>query len=601
MVNLEPYKFQKKTNIDEHNDIVGKVNEIVGVVNNADLDNIGTDMAELKTEVSALDTKVSGYDTRITANSNDITELKGDVSNLETNVSSLGTRVTTAENNIDSMDGNVLNIQNSLKGAGKASTLSTTEHIEADKLGISIDSMDGQSNKVAYIPVATGTTVGLMSASDKSKLDSLSPTPTYELPIASSTELGGVKVGSGLAITAEGVLSATGGGGGTGADLPLHTVGANDENPLVQVGPVIQSGNIILRTIYKDYKNDGTATQKQNNSAIFPTATTDSVGLMTSADKTKLDGMPKASAIATKTEVQAVQTALMDFEGELISDPSALVGLASSAHAGLMSTADKTKLDGINANLYAKKTDPNQAIVGNTFTATGTEGDTVYMNGNGINFYKASEAETDTIKASGGRAYVGDAELAKVSALANYATDDDLSGVQNQITGLKLSESGTNGIALNGESVDAVRSVSGSVSGSNLVVNVNGVSSGNITLPASGGKWIKATPTELYQFMKNANVGDEILIEKASSSTTRNINYCHGVCINNEDKTFTSGGSLQFSSENEIYSIVYLRPASTNQVIVGYIITDNSSSKLHTLNMIINYYSDVNMYYKQNN
>lgn len=494
MVNLEPYKFQKKTNIDEHNDIVGKVNEIVGVVNNADLDNIGTDMSELKSEVSALDTKVSGYDTRITANTNDITEVKGDVSSLETNVSSLGTRVTATENNIDSMEddinamvGDVLNIQNSLKGAGKASTLSTTEHIEADKLGISIDSMDGQSNKVAYIPVATGTTIGLMSASDKTKLDSLSPTPTYELPIASTTELGGVKVGSGLAITAEGVLSTTGGGGGTGADLPLHTVGANDENPLVQVDPVIQSGNIILRTIYKDYKNDGTATQKQDDSTIFPTATTDSVGLMASADKTKLDGMPEASTIATKTEVQAVQTALTEFEGELISDPSALVGLASSAHAGLMSTADKTKLDGITISQYAKKTDPDQSIVADTFTAMGTEGDTVYMNGNGINFYKASEAETDTIKASGGRAYVGDAELAKVSALANYATNDDLSGVENQITGLKLAESGTNGIALNGESVDAVRSVSGSVSGSNLVVNVNGVASGNIALPASDG------------------------------------------------------------------------------------------------------------------
>lgn len=39
----------------------------------------------------------------------------------------------------------------------------------------------------------------------------------YELPIASATVLGGVKVGDGLAITQEGVLSATGGGGGTPA------------------------------------------------------------------------------------------------------------------------------------------------------------------------------------------------------------------------------------------------------------------------------------------------------------------------------------------------------------------------------------------------
>ena len=40
----------------------------------------------------------------------------------------------------------------------------------------------------------------------------------YTLPTATGDTLGGVKVGSGLSITADGTLSATGGGGGTGAD-----------------------------------------------------------------------------------------------------------------------------------------------------------------------------------------------------------------------------------------------------------------------------------------------------------------------------------------------------------------------------------------------
>lgn len=42
------------------------------------------------------------------------------------------------------------------------------------------------------------------------------PGPAYELPIASETTLGGIKVGAGLSIDVEGVLSAVGGGDGSG-------------------------------------------------------------------------------------------------------------------------------------------------------------------------------------------------------------------------------------------------------------------------------------------------------------------------------------------------------------------------------------------------
>lgn len=42
MVNIEPYDFQKKTNIKEHNDMVDKINEIVNVINDAELEGIGS-------------------------------------------------------------------------------------------------------------------------------------------------------------------------------------------------------------------------------------------------------------------------------------------------------------------------------------------------------------------------------------------------------------------------------------------------------------------------------------------------------------------------------------------------------------------------------
>ena len=55
------------------------------------------------------------------------------------------------------------------------------------------------------IPDATTSTSGLMSAADKTKLDGLSP---YTLPAATTSTLGGVKVGSGLSVDGAGELSA---------------------------------------------------------------------------------------------------------------------------------------------------------------------------------------------------------------------------------------------------------------------------------------------------------------------------------------------------------------------------------------------------------
>lgn len=52
---------------------------------------------------------------------------------------------------------------------------------------------------------ATSTTDGLMSKEDKAKLDTLK---NYNLPAASSSSLGGVKVGNGINVTADGTISA---------------------------------------------------------------------------------------------------------------------------------------------------------------------------------------------------------------------------------------------------------------------------------------------------------------------------------------------------------------------------------------------------------
>lgn len=62
---------------------------------------------------------------------------------------------------------------------------------------------------------ATTSAAGLMSAADKTKLNGIATgANNYTLPAATASTLGGIKVGSGLSVTSDGTLSATGGGSG---------------------------------------------------------------------------------------------------------------------------------------------------------------------------------------------------------------------------------------------------------------------------------------------------------------------------------------------------------------------------------------------------
>lgn len=80
---------------------------------------------------------------------------------------------------------------------------------------ISISSSNVISATDTTYGAATTSAAGLMSASDKTKLDGIATgANNYTLPAATASTLGGVKVGSGLSVTSDGTLSATGGSSG---------------------------------------------------------------------------------------------------------------------------------------------------------------------------------------------------------------------------------------------------------------------------------------------------------------------------------------------------------------------------------------------------
>ncbi len=88
---------------------------------------------------------------------------------------------------------------------------------------------------------ATTSASGLMSATDKTKMDGIEDgANNYSLPTASTSELGGVKVdGSSITINSSGVISATGGGGGGTTVIANPSGSATDDLEKVQIGATI--------------------------------------------------------------------------------------------------------------------------------------------------------------------------------------------------------------------------------------------------------------------------------------------------------------------------------------------------------------------------
>ena len=88
--------------------------------------------------------------------------------------------------------------------AKKSEALKSVEStLNGDLVQLHMTTVGGMQSDV-NIRKATTELAGVMSAADKQKLDGLS---NYTLPIASSTALGGIKLGSGLSATSDGTVS----------------------------------------------------------------------------------------------------------------------------------------------------------------------------------------------------------------------------------------------------------------------------------------------------------------------------------------------------------------------------------------------------------
>lgn len=206
-----------------------------------------------------------------------------------------------------------------------------------------------------YIPVADATKAngsGLMLNSDKVKLDSLS---NYTLPIADSSTLGGIKIGSGLNIDSNGTVSV-------------------DNKLYILVNSLESVSTPDANKIYLVLNSSSTSETNSFTEYVWITSDTGS----------KWEKLGEASATVdlanyyTKTEINNKLSPINNSITNLNTNKVDKQDVATTAKNGLLSKEDKTKLDGIEtgANKYVLPEAGNNTL-GGIKAAPGTAGQTV--------------------------------------------------------------------------------------------------------------------------------------------------------------------------------------------------------------------------------
>jgi tagatose-1,6-bisphosphate aldolase len=121
---------------------------------------------------------------------------------------------------------------------------------------------------------------------------------------------------------------------------------------------------------YTTAASTGTVTNDSGTDATIPAATTSLAGLLTGADKTKLDGIATGAEVNVATDLS--YTASTRLLASSTGTDATLPEVVAAGDSGLMTGADKTKLNGIAAGAEVNAVD---SVFGRTGAVTATDGD----------------------------------------------------------------------------------------------------------------------------------------------------------------------------------------------------------------------------------
>ena len=237
--------------------VEGDITTIKGQIDtiNQEITTINQAISSIREEISNITEQIAGITTSITNLTNRVQTVEGKVTTIEGNITDIQGDITNIEGDINNIEGDINNINNALDDIKDG----TTELPYVKKAG---DTMSGALNMGSNKVSSVGTPTENADAATKKYVDDKVSGAEYKLPIAGPTKLGGVKVGSGLNITADGTLSATGGGGGVGDYLPLAG-GTMSGDIVMSDGTSInfdQSGSI--------YNDNGSVVVKSNGPVV---------------------------------------------------------------------------------------------------------------------------------------------------------------------------------------------------------------------------------------------------------------------------------------------------------------------------------------------
>lgn len=335
---------------------------------------------------------------------------------------------------------------------------------------------------------ATQTTAGLMSAADKTKLDGLGTTGDYVLPTATSSTLGGIKVGYLANGTNYKVMLDS--NGNAYVNVPwkntTYSVATTSADGLMSAEDKTYFDNSLYKislagaftstggTIAIDQETVTNAKNQKSTAQTIeiPLVTTTKAGLMSPSDKATLNGLVSTGGEANQnafsyvTVNNATSSTIIESsttkdtltitqgsnititpdatnKGFTIAATNTTYSAATTSKAGLMSAADKTKLNGIETGAQVNQ----NAISTLTFqgtttsvpiTSTSEEGQVNFKAGDNIKFSVDSSSNSVTISstASGGTGTLTiDSTTTKLlnsgATVSEFAIDDYLSVTPN--------------------------------------------------------------------------------------------------------------------------------------------------------------------------
>ena len=175
---------------------------------------IGNAGHEIIREIEQLITAVNGLIDEVTQAISDINDLQQTVNGVQSTVNSLFNNIDEIQDSIVALQGVVTTVQQLI-----ASVQEDVSELQDDVSDNTSDISSLQSS-VNTLTSSVSTLNGALENMQTSisgidtRVTALEQEPSYELPTASANTLGGIKVGDNLSIDANGVLSASGGGGG---------------------------------------------------------------------------------------------------------------------------------------------------------------------------------------------------------------------------------------------------------------------------------------------------------------------------------------------------------------------------------------------------